>query len=285
MSTILKWAGNKTAIMAQLRAHLPEGQRLVEPFAGSGAVMMNTDYPAYLLADINPDLINFYRVVRDQCDWLIQVGRGLFAEPVSAETYYAIREEFNVSQALTPPWRAAYFLYLNRYGYRGLCRYNRNGRFNVPYGNYRAPYFPEAELRAFAVKAQRALLVCASYAETLSMLQVGDVVYCDPPYHGTFSQYHNGGFSEIDQCQLAGVLRRRVEQGYSVVVSNSDTPLIRSLYRDFICHTIMVGRRIGYWPDSVRQAREVIAVSQVPRWLGVDWGRWRDHDVPELIWL
>lgn len=61
MSTILKWAGNKTAIMPELIKHLPAGQRLVEPFAGSCAVMMTTDYPHYLVADINPDLINLYK--------------------------------------------------------------------------------------------------------------------------------------------------------------------------------------------------------------------------------
>ncbi|HHU2348164.1 TPA: DNA adenine methylase, partial [Escherichia coli] len=54
MSTILKWAGNKTAIMSELKKYLPAGPRLVEPFAGSCAVMMATDYPSYLIADINP---------------------------------------------------------------------------------------------------------------------------------------------------------------------------------------------------------------------------------------
>lgn len=61
MSTILKWAGNKTAIMSELKKHLPAGPRLVEPFAGSCAVMMETEYPSYLVADINPDLINLYK--------------------------------------------------------------------------------------------------------------------------------------------------------------------------------------------------------------------------------
>ncbi len=62
MSTILKWAGNKTAIMHELKKHLPAGPRLVEPFAGSCAVMMATEYPHYLVADINPDLINLWKV-------------------------------------------------------------------------------------------------------------------------------------------------------------------------------------------------------------------------------
>lgn len=69
--------------------------------------------------------------------------------------------------------KAVYFLYLNRHGYRGLCRYNLSGHFNVPYGNYKNPYFPENEIRAFAKKAQRATFICASYDETLAMLRAG----------------------------------------------------------------------------------------------------------------
>ncbi|BEG49663.1 hypothetical protein VEV10F_29720 [Escherichia coli] len=53
MSTILKWAGNKTAVMSELKKHLPAGPRLVEPFAGSCAVMMETDYG---FAPIFPDI-------------------------------------------------------------------------------------------------------------------------------------------------------------------------------------------------------------------------------------
>lgn len=64
--TVLKWAGSKIRIMDVLKEHLPAGHRLVEPFAGSCAVMMNTDYSEYLIADINPDLINMYRVIKEK---------------------------------------------------------------------------------------------------------------------------------------------------------------------------------------------------------------------------
>lgn len=74
MSTILKWAGNKIAIMSELKKHLPAGPRLVEPFAGSCAVMMETDYPSYLVADINPDLINLYKR-------LLLIARRLYLVP------------------------------------------------------------------------------------------------------------------------------------------------------------------------------------------------------------
>lgn len=268
MNTILKWAGNKTAIMPELIKHLPAGQRLVEPFAGSCAVMMATDYPAYLVADINPDLINLYRTVQEACGWVIDAAQALFAGPNSAERYYAIREVFNHDSTLTPRWRAAYFIYLNRHGYRGLCRYNRRGHFNVPYGNYQSPYFPGQEILAFAEKARRATFVCAGYAETLAMLCGRDVVYCDPPYDGTFSSYYSNGFDGDEQCRLAGLLASRVAEGYTVVVSNSDTPLIRSLYRHFTCYRVLAPRCMGYRPDTLRQATEIIAVSVPPHWAG-----------------
>lgn len=78
MSTILKWAGNKTAIMPELIKHLPAGPRLVEPFAGSCAVMMATDYHHYLVADINPDLINLYLMIQKDHEAIIQIARELF---------------------------------------------------------------------------------------------------------------------------------------------------------------------------------------------------------------
>ncbi|EEY6212613.1 Dam family site-specific DNA-(adenine-N6)-methyltransferase [Escherichia coli] len=245
MSTILKWAGNKTAIMPELKKYLPAGPRLVEPFAGSCAVMMETDYPSYLVADINPDLINLYKKVAADCESFISRARVLFEIANREVAYYNIRQEFNCSTEITDFMKAVYFLYLNRHGYRGLCRYNKSGHFNIPYGNYKNPYFPEKELRTFAEKAQRATFICASFDETLAMLKAGDVVYCDPPYDGTFSGYHTDGFTEDDQYHLASVLEHRSSEGHPVIVSNSDTSLIRSLYRNFTHHYIKVKRSIG----------------------------------------
>ena len=215
MSTILKWAGNKTAIMAELKKYLPAGSRLVEPFAGSCAVMMETDYPHYLVADINPDLINLYQVIKNDVEYFIKEGRYLFEARNDSEAYYKTRQEFNLRHGGAIE-RALYFLYLNRHGYRGLCRYNLDGYFNVPYGNYKKPYFPENEICAFAEKAKRATFICASYDETLTLLQTGDVVYCDPPYDGTFNGYHTAGFTEDDQYHLASILERRSSEGHPV---------------------------------------------------------------------
>ncbi|ELY2808953.1 DNA adenine methylase [Cronobacter sakazakii] len=279
MSTILKWAGNKTAIMPELIKHLPSGPRLVEPFAGSCAVMMATDYPHYLVADINADLINMYQVIKDEVEHFIAISKALFACNNFSEQYYVIREEFNHLHSLDLIWKAAYFLFLNRHCYRGLCRYNRAGHFNVPYGNYKAPYFPEAEIRTFAEKAQRATFICASYDETLALLVPGDVIYCDPAYDGTFSAYHTAGFTEDDQYQLASILERRASEGHPVIVSNSDTFLTRSLYRNFTHNRINVKRSIGIAAGEGKTADELIAVLKPKVWAGFDPAGGPDYSV------
>ncbi|MFJ5161088.1 DNA adenine methylase [Pantoea sp. NPDC088449] len=259
MSTILKWAGSKAGIMPALSLHLPQGKRLVEPFAGSCAVMMNTDYQQYLIADINPDLINLYRQVKEHTRPFIVMAAQMFNQNANFEDYYRIRGEFNLCLSLTLLQRAVYFLYLNRHGYRGLCRYNQKGGFNTPFAKNDTAYFPLAEIETFAVKAQRATFICADFKETLQMVEGGDVVYCDPPYDGTFSQYFGEGFGKEQHTQLASMLSGIAEKN-AVVCSNSDNQFTRQLYSQFHKSSVNAPRSIGSKAGEGKRGAEIIAV-------------------------
>lgn len=129
----LKWLGGKRGLLAALRQLLPKGSRLIEPFVGAGAVFLGTDYPEYRLSDINPDLIGLYRMLQAEGGDFIESCRQYFNDAwCSAEGYLALRQRFNCSGDQAE--RAALFLYLNRHGFNGLCRYNQQGTFNVPWG-------------------------------------------------------------------------------------------------------------------------------------------------------
>ena len=118
---------------------------------GAGSVFLNTDFSRYIPADINSDLISLYNIVKLRTDEYVEEARKLFTpENNSPDVYYQFRTEFNQSQ--DPFRRALLFLYLNRHGYNGLCRYNLRGEFNVPFGRYKRPYFPQDELYHFAKK-------------------------------------------------------------------------------------------------------------------------------------
>ncbi|REC90880.1 Dam family site-specific DNA-(adenine-N6)-methyltransferase [Pantoea ananatis] len=281
MNTILKWPGSKVRVIADLSAHLPAGNRLVEPFDGSCAVMMNTDYSEYLVADINPDLINMYRQIKEHTRPFIVVAMALFSQNTTEESYYRVRKEFNENVSMPLLERAAHFLYLNRHGYRGVCRYNLKGEFNVPFGHYAKPYYPLYEIEMFAEKAQRATFICAGYQETLSKVKSGDVVYCDPPYHGTFTEYHTGGFDEDEQhslaCYLLGISDRN-----PVILSNSDTLFTRSIYRAFDITKITVARSVGVKAGDKKRASEIIAIRKpnfAPVFSGFDLAAGKDCSV------
>ncbi|WP_050902915.1 Dam family site-specific DNA-(adenine-N6)-methyltransferase, partial [Vibrio harveyi] len=177
----LKWAGGKYGLVEDIQRHLPPARKLVEPFVGAGSVFLNTDYDHYLLADINPDLINLYNLLKERPEeYISEAKRWFVAENNRKEAYLNIRAEFNKTDDVM--YRSLAFLYMNRFGFNGLCRYNKKGGFNVPFGSYKKPYFPEAELEFFAEKAKKATFVCEGYPETFSRARKGSVVYCDPPY-------------------------------------------------------------------------------------------------------
>lgn len=257
--TILKWAGSKVRIIEQLRPHLPKAKRLVEPFAGSCAVMMNTDYEQYLIADVNQDLIDLYLMVQDDIEYFLK--KELEWSNLNTEfNYKAQRILFNIlpSDSFNHAFR---FLYLNRHCFNGLCRYNSKGEFNVPYGRYKKPYYPINEIIAFSEKSQLADIICLEWKDTLSLVDFDDGVYCDPPYMGEgFTQYHTAGFSDADNEALAIALKDINDiQGNPITVSNS--PEATELYADlgFTIHEIEAPRTIA-GNGKRTSAKEIIAV-------------------------
>lgn len=265
--SLVKWPGGKSRVMPELLPHLPKGECLVEPFVGGASVFLNTDYPRYVLADINPDLIRLYREAKSHPELLIDTVRTLFAKGNSKEAYASNRKIFNNTKGLLDIHRAALFLYLNRHGYNGVVRYNRNGGYNVPFGQHKtAPYLPETEIRLFAEKANdtKAIFLCASFQNTLKVMVTDEVVYCDPPYlpasdTANFTQYHTEPFTEKHHRQLVTeLLEVNRKFGAPIVISNSDTNTTREIYQRFQLHEIDVLRSVSTDGSNRQKAKEVI---------------------------
>jgi len=177
----LKWAGNKYRIREHILSKLPESKRLIEPFMGSGAIFMNSSFTDYLLADNNLDLVNLYHILQKEGEKFIQYTERLFKpENNEKEQYYALRDQFNNTKSVRK--KSALFIYLNRHGYNGLCRYNSSGEFNVPFGRFDFPKCPSVAMQNFLEKSQSAEIVHADFIDVMKMAKKGDVVYCDPPY-------------------------------------------------------------------------------------------------------
>lgn len=264
MKPFLKWAGGKYKIIGHIAAHLPTRACLIEPFVGSGAVFLNTDFDAYVLADTNADLINLYKKVQADGRAFARYASSLFVpENNEEEAYYARRAEFNETQDADR--KAALFVYLNRHCFNGLCRYNAQGKFNVPFGRYTKPTFPTAEVLNFHEKSKRATFHVADFRETMEKASASCVVYCDPPYApltptANFSSYTEKGFGQKDQEDLAKLAAALKAKDIPVVISNHDTRFTREIYARAKITSFDVQRFISSDGKNRDKAAEILAV-------------------------
>ncbi len=262
----LKWAGGKTKLVAAIRTVAPAtAERFVEPFVGSGAAALNLGYARNLLADSNRDLIDLYGFLLQEGEAFIADCGALFVpEHNVPAAYYRLRAEFNTTTDRRR--RACLFVYLNRHGYNGLCRYNSRGGFNVPFGRYTRPRLPQTAMRGFRAVLQTCTLSHADFRELIGQTGAGDFVYCDPPYvaasaTANFTAYARLGFGATDQIDLAACCRAAAQRGACVVISNHDTPETRALYHDADeTHELLVRRRISCQAQTRGHARELLVV-------------------------
>jgi len=260
----LKWAGNKYQIIDRIKDVLPDGKRLIEPFVGSGAVFLNTDYQDYLLADTNHDLINLFVHLQSQGEDFVRYCSTFFTPENNREdVFYKFRSEFNSS--VDTCYKSALFIFLNKHCFNGLCRYNSKGEYNVPFGRYKRPYFPEKEMLYFAKKTMNAQFDVADFSTTMGQAEPGDVVYCDPPYvplstTANFTSYSSGRFGTPEQEELAKQAEKLAARGITVVLSNHDTEFTRLAYASAKTLRFNVQRYISCNGEKRDKAPEVLAV-------------------------
>jgi DNA adenine methylase len=249
----LKWAGGKRWLLPHLKPFWQKHRqrRYVEPFCGGLAMALGLQPQTALLNDINQHLVNFYTRVQSGLRVTIKTEN-------SAEGFYAHRERFNqlIRQGKSASGEAAQlFYYLNRTGYNGLCRFNRSGEFNVPFGRHETINY----VRDFEAYENlfRAWSFSRGDLESVA-LDSEDFVYADPPYDVEFTSYSAGGFSWDDQVRTAEWLANHPGP---VVLSNQATPRIVSLYErlGYKLQYLEAPRRISCNGDRAT-VREVLAV-------------------------
>lgn len=264
----LKWAGGKRQLVAELEARValarPHG-RYHEPFVGGGALFFHLYARKQLgrmkawISDNNSRLIEAYQGVQHDVERVINLLKAHRARHSEAH-YYAVR----ATVPEDPVARAARIIYLNRTCFNGLYRENSKGLFNVPMGRYKNPAILDADnLRAVSAALRRSRIECRHFTAVLDHAEPGDFVYFDPPYHpvsrtANFTSYHQDAFGEDAQRSLADVYRRLDERGVKLLLSNSDTPLIRELYRHFNVEYVMANRMVNSNAEKRGKVSEIL---------------------------
>lgn len=257
---VLKWAGGKRQLLEPILAFVDRAfpdriETYFEPFAGGAAVFFalfaRDKFVRARLSDMNADLIRVYTELRDNAEKVMVELKKLEDRGLDKESYYRVRDELRAKRPLGKAARAARLIYLNRTGYNGLYRVNSSGEFNVPYGSYKNPrVFDRARLEAAAHALQGVELAVEDFESACKTAKRGDFVYFDPPYlpvskTSNFAAYHSSVFDLAQHERLAKTFGRLNKRGVSTLLSNSDTPDTRALYREFDTRTVHATRAIN----------------------------------------
>ena len=242
----LKWAGGKGQLLKEIEHYYPFNNgsitKYAEPFVGGGAVLFDIlskyDLEEIYISDINAELINTYRIIRNDIDALIEMLYAMQNDFIPFNTderkvYYILkRERFNDLKVNGNEniniEKAALMIFLNKTCFNGLFRVNKKGLFNVPMGAYKNPVIcDESNLRAVSQKLQRVSIVCGDYRVAADFIDENTFVYFDPPYRpitetASFTSYTENVFDDNAQIELARFVDMMHQRGAKVVISNSD---------------------------------------------------------------
>lgn len=284
----IKWAGGKRGLIDTFeeKGFFPkEFNNYFEPMLGGGAVFLhvaqNYDVDRCFLADVNPDLIDIYRTVKENVDDLIEELKGIKDDYSKAsdqeQFYYERRDEFNVLKLGRDQFgsrKPALFIFLNKTCFNGLYRVNQSGEFNVPYGRYKNPrILDEENLLDMSELLKKDDLSVADFEVAVKDASEGDFVYFDPPYvplsdTSAFTSYSKEDFGLEEQKRLAKVVSELAERGCYVMESNSSSPLITDdiyeEYENLKIHYVEAPRYISCKADGRKPVKEVVIINYKP---------------------
>lgn len=255
----LKWAGGKRWLVDSYPNYIPtKFKTYIEPFLGSAALFFYLAPKRSILADINPDLVNCYTMLRE--DWAsVEVELERHEILHCEEHYYRTRSK--IPRGLSG--RAARFLYLNRTCWNGLYRENRRGEFNVPMGTKDSVFLEDDNFAVCSALLQGADIVCSDFEEIIDRAESGDLVFADPPYtvkHNLngFLKYNQKIFSWDDQIRLREALVRARARGALVLATNAAHESVAELYADFEQTRLTRRSAIGGTPASRTRTEELL---------------------------
>jgi len=264
--TFIRWAGGKGKLIPQLKQFIPkEYNTYIEPFLGGGSMFFYLKPTDSFLSDINEELINLYRVLRNNVEELIG---DLKTHKNESEYYYQCRDydRGSMYHKWTDIERASRTLYLNKTCWNGLYRVNSSGYFNVPFGDRKNPMIvDEDRLRECSKALQNATIAVGGYEsilDTHKFVSEEDFVYLDPPYapvkEDSFTSYTKEDFGKENQIELKRMCDKLNMNGVYFMLSNSAAPFILKLYDKYFINIIQAPRYINSDGNNRGNVEEVV---------------------------
>jgi DNA adenine methylase len=271
MTPVLKWAGGKTQLLESIVGNMPkEYNNYYEPFVGGGAVFLAVSPSMAVLNDINEQLVNLYRQIKNSHTDVLTILETLDRHDCDKDFYYEIRTKYNqkiLNNELDAEC-AAIMIWINKHCFNGLYRVNGKGLFNVPYNNRVGGKSADSEnIIAISeyLNKNNVTVECMDFEKACEGVEDGDFVYFDSPYlpeseTADFTDYTKEGFSFDEHKRLADLFRKLDKKGAKLMLSNNDVPIVHSLYEGYNIRSVDVKRMINR-NAAKRTGREVLVTN------------------------
>lgn len=270
----LKWVGGKGKLAPQLKTYTPKKYNtFYEPFVGGGALFFYCMPAKAFINDINKTLMGAYKNVRDNPEQLIdclsKMQKNYYSngKETRKQVYYEARHKFNTINNPEKVEKSCLLIFLNKTCYNGMYRENSQGEFNVPFGDYKQPLIcDERTILSDSKVLQQTNITSTSFEDAVSTAQEEDFVYFDPPYYpltktANFTDYSEFGFEENDQIKLKELFDDLTKRGSFVMLSNSNAPFIKELYRDYRQEKVLANRAINCKADGRGKIEELVILN------------------------
>lgn len=285
----LKWAGGKNQLIKEIERYYPfENKKIkkyAEPFIGGGAIFFDIlnkfNLEKFYISDINAELINTYRIIRDDVDTLINLLSNYQSEFIILEKeerknyYFTKRNKFNDlkinGNENVNIEKAALMIFLNKTCFNGLYRVNKKGLFNVPMGSYKNPMIcDENNLKILSEKLKNVTIICGDYRESEDFIDENTFVYFDPPYRpltntANFTAYTENLFDDKEQIELSKFVNEMNKKGAKILISNSDPKnsnendyFFDNIYYGYIIKRVSAKRMINSNSNSRGEIKELL---------------------------
>lgn len=228
MKPLVKWSGGKSDEIDLFQKHIPEEYDLyIEPFIGGGATYFHLEPQKAVISDVHPELIDFYQSIKDGHS--LKIYDFMRTHPNNEEAYYRVRDHMPIQ---TPLDNAKRFYYLRKTCYRSMMRYNRNGKFNIPFGRYKKVTYDELLEPKYSLLLEKTTIMCCNFSTIFDAYNDNNhFMFLDPPYDSTFTDYGYCEFGEKEHRKLEECIRDTNTRCLMVI---GKTPLIEELYGDLI---------------------------------------------------
>lgn len=228
LKPLVKWSGGKSDEIKQFESYIPNKyETYLEPFIGGGSLFFSLSPKKAVISDVHKELIDFYNSIsKGHSD---EIYKFMDNHQNDEETYYNIRDKMVINNELD---NAKRFYYLRKTCFRGMLRYNRDGKFNIPYGKYKTVNYSELQNKEYENVLNRTEILNKSFEYIFENYNnENNFMFLDPPYDSEFTDYGYCQFGKEEQKKLAKYFK---ETKIKCLMIIGKTTFIEELYKDYI---------------------------------------------------